>query len=65
MLPTLYELAAEELERVGDDRTKAIAVLTRRLLDDEVLRQGVVAPILDNIVKGTIATAVRNRRGTR
>jgi hypothetical protein len=65
MLPTLHELAAAELEGAGGDRTKAIAALVRRLLDDEVLREGVVAPILNNIVEGTISTAVYNRRGAR
>ena len=42
--PTLYALAAEGLERAGDDRAKAVTALTHRLLADETLRQALVEP---------------------
>ena len=59
--PTLYALAAEELERAGDD--KAVTALTHRLLADETLRQAQVEPIIRNIAAGSIATVVHHRRG--
>ena len=55
--PTLYALAAEGLERAGDDRAKAVTALTHRLLADETLRQALVEP-----TAGSIAT-VDHRRG--
>ena len=61
--PTLYALAAEELERAGDDRAKAVTALTHRLLADETLRQALVEPIIRNIAAGSIATVVHHRRG--
>jgi hypothetical protein len=61
--PTLYALAAEELARAGDDRAKAVTVLTHRLLADETLRQALVEPIIHNIAAGSIATVVHHRRG--
>ncbi len=60
---TRYALAAEELERAGDDRAKAVTVLTHRLLADKTLRQALVEPIIRNIAAGSIATAVHHRRG--
>jgi hypothetical protein len=60
--PTLYALAAEEPERAGDDRAKAVTTLTHRLLADETLRQALVEPIIRNIAAG-IATVVHHRRG--
>ena len=60
--PTLYALAAEELERAGDDRAEAVTALTHRLLADEILRQ-LVEPIIRNIAAGSIATVVHHRRG--
>jgi hypothetical protein len=61
--PTLYALAAEELERAGDDRAKAVTALTHRLLADETLRQALVEPIIRNIAAGSIATVVHHWRG--
>ena len=58
-----YALAAEELERAGDDRAKAVTALTHRLLADETLRQALVEPIIRNIAAGSIATVVHHRRG--
>ena len=60
--PTLYALAAEELERAGDDRAKAVTALTHRLHADETLRQALVEPIIGNLAAGSIAPIVRNRR---
>ena len=54
---------AEELERAGDDRAKAVTALTHRLLADETLRQALVEPIIRNIAAGSIATVVHHRRG--
>ena len=61
--PTLYALAAEELERAGDDRAKAITARAHRLLADEILRQALVAAIIRNIAAGSIAAGVHHRRG--
>ena len=58
-----YALAAEEVERAGDDRAKVVTALTHRLLADEILRQVLVEPIIRNIAAGSIATVVHHRRG--
>jgi hypothetical protein len=61
----VYALAAEEFERAGDDRAKAVTALTHRLLADETLRQALVEPIIRNIAAGSIATVVHHRRGAK
>lgn len=62
-LPDLRRVGIVALDAETNDRAKAVAALTHRLLADKTLRQALVAPIIRNIAAGSIATVVHHRRG--
>jgi len=61
-LPTLNQIAVEELRHAGGDRAEAISAMVQRLLSDEILREALIVPIVRNVCQQQISLAVRNQR---